>query len=164
MGAMLTGDWKKLNHLLLSRGGLGVNMRKVLWKANAKNALILVKEFKLGIRSQAPGGKQFAPLADSTKARKGSSKALIDTSFLVNSITQKLMGDKAFAGLLKGVKNKEGDDIANIGAIMEFGATIPNGKGGAIIIPARPFIHPVMIKQLPTVKHNYKVAMQSVFR
>ncbi len=35
-------------------------------------------------------------LAESTIRRKGSSKALIDTGFLINAITQKIMGDRAF--------------------------------------------------------------------
>lgn len=70
-----------------------------------KNASLRMWEIQRGIKSQAPGGTPFAKLAESTIDRKGSSKALIDTGFLVNAITQKIMADTAFIGLLRGTGN-----------------------------------------------------------
>ncbi len=123
------GDWERAKELLCNNPGQRLAL--AIRQATIKNALLLVREIKRGIRDQAPGGKQFAPLAQVTIDRKGSSKALIDTGFLVNSITQKIMSDRAFVGLLRTSFYKGGESAANIGAIMEFGATInhPERRG-----------------------------------
>jgi phage gpG-like protein len=133
-----------------------------LQQATIRNALFLVREIQRGIRNQAPGGQAFAKLADSTIARKGSSKALIDTGFLINSITQKIMADKAFVGLLRGTVNKDGESMVNIGAVMEYGATINHPNGATIIIPARPFLHPVMQKYRKEIEQNYRTALKGI--
>lgn len=161
MGVNLEGDWEKAKHLLT--GNVGVRLTLALRQATIKNALFLVREIKLGIRNQAPGGKTFVQLAQSTIDRKGSSKALIDTGFLMNSITQRIMKDQAFVGLLRTAQNKSGESLANIGAIMEYGATIEHPSGATIIIPPRPFLHPVMEKHLPKIRENYRVAITAVF-
>jgi len=151
------GDWKKLESAL--RNCLPARMERALREASTKNALLLVREIKKGIRDQAPGGQQFAELAPSTIEKKGSSKALIDTGFLLSSITQQIMSDKAFVGLLRGTRNKDGEETVNIGAIMEFGATIKHPNGATIIIPPRPFLHPVMEKYKDEIKRNYQEAI-----
>lgn len=137
-------------------------MAAALQAATVKNALLLVREIQRGIKRQAPGGVPFAKLAESTIDRKGSSKALIDTGFLVNAITQKIMADKAFVGLLRGTVNPQGKDMVNIGAVMEYGATIQHPNGATIIIPARPFLHPVMREYRDEILENYRKAIQSV--
>ena len=154
------GDWEKAKRLLTN--GFNQRLSLAIRKATIKNALLLVREIKRGIRSQAPGGKQFAPLAQVTIDRKGSSKALIDTGFLVNSITQKIMSDGAFVGLLRTSISKDGESVANIGAIMEYGATINHPSGSVIVIPARPFLHPTMLKYRDEVMENYREALLSV--
>jgi len=142
--------------------GLGLRLANALRHATIRNALFLVREIQRGIRSQSPGGQSFAKLAESTIERKGSSKALIDTGFLINAITQKIMVDKAFVGLLRGTVNKDGEDIVNIGAVMEYGATIKHPSGGIIIIPARPFLHPVMEKYRDQIIRNYRQAIRMI--
>ena len=155
-----TGDWAKAKAVL--GHSLGPRMAAALRAATAKNAMLLVREIQRGIKSQAPGGVPFAKLAESTIDRKGSSKALIDTGFLVNAITQKIMADKAFVGLLRGTINPQGEDVVNIGAVMEYGATIHHPNGATIIIPARPFLHPVMEQYREEVLENYRQALRSV--
>lgn len=155
------GDWNKVEKLLT--GNMATRFQIAVYKATVKNALLLVREIKRGIKSQSPGDQPFLKLAESTIRRKGSSKALIDTGFLVNSITQKIMGDKAFVGLLRTSRNKSGEEISNIGAILEFGATINHPNGGVIIIPPRPFIHPVMKKYQEQVLRNYREAVSGLF-
>jgi phage gpG-like protein len=98
-----------------------------------------------------------------TIERKGSSKALIDTGFLLNSITQKIMSDGAFVGLLRSSVYKEGENLANIGAILEYGCTINHPSGAVIVIPPRPFLHPTMEKYRDEVIENYRQALSSVF-
>ena len=137
MGVRRTGDWDKARAKLTT--GMGSRLATALRQATIRNALFLVREIQRGIRSQAPGGQAFVKLAESTIERKGSSKALIDTGFLVNAITQKIMADKAFVGLLRGTVNKDGEDMVNIGAVMEYGATIKHPNGATIIIPPDPF-------------------------
>ena len=80
------GDWDHAKALLA--GNLGAKLAAALRQANIRNALLLVREIKRGIRSQAPGGQQFVKLAQSTIDAKGSSKALIDTGFLMASISK----------------------------------------------------------------------------
>ena len=154
------GDWEKARRLLTN--GFNQRLATAIRKATVKNALLLVREIKRGIRSQAPGGKQFAPLAEVTIKRKGSSKALIDTGFLVSSITQKIMSDGAFVGLLRTSVSKNGESVANIGAILEYGATINHPSGAVIVIPPRPFLHPTMEKYRDEAIENYREALLSV--
>jgi len=144
------GKWKQLNAVL--KNCLPARMEKALNRAATKCALLLVREIKKGIKSQSPGGKKFAELSEATIEKKGSSKALIDTGFLLSSITQVIVSDKAFVGLLRGTRNKDGEEIVNIGAIMEFGATIQQPNGVTVFIPARPFLHPVMEQYKPEIK------------
>jgi len=154
------GQWNKAKQVLGTN--LGARLARALRQATVKNAVLLVREIKKGIRSQAPGGTPFAKLAESTIKRKGSSKALIDTGFLLASVTQLLLGDKAFVGLLRGTRNKDGSEMVNIGAVMEFGATIRHPNGAVIVIPPRPFLHPVMEKYKDEVMTNYQEAIRSV--
>jgi hypothetical protein len=156
------GDWDRAKRLLTN--GLDQRLARAIRQATIKNALLLVREIKRGIRDQAPGGKQFAPLAQVTIDRKGSSKALIDTGFLVSSITQKILSDGAFVGLLRTSVYKDGESVANIGAIMEYGATINHPSGATIVIPPRPFLHPVMEKYRAEVERNYREALLSVLK
>ncbi len=158
MGVKRFGDWDKARAKLA--GNPGARLALALRQATVKNAILLVREIKRGIRSQAPGGKPFVKLAESTIRRKGSSKALIDTGFLINAITQKIMADRAFVSLLRGTVNKDGDDMVNIGAVMEYGATIQHPNGAVIVIPPRPFQHPVMEKYREQILQNYREAIR----
>ena len=160
MGVKRFGDWDKARAKLANAPG--ARLALALRQATIKNAILLVREIKRGIRSQAPGGKPFAKLAESTIKRKGSSKALIDTGFLVNAITQKIMADRAFVGLLRGTVNKDGEDMVNIGAVMEYGATIQHPGGAVIVIPPRPFLHPTMQKYRKQIIENHLQAIHSV--
>ena len=61
-----------------------------------------------------------------------------------------------------GTVNKGGEDMVNIGAVMEYGATIKHPNGATIVIPARPFLHPVMDKYREQILQNYREAIRSV--
>jgi len=153
------GDWDKVKARL--ENNPGARLAKAVRQATIQNALLLVREIKRGIVSQAPGGVSFTPLAESIIERKGSSKALIDTGFLLNSVTQRILADHAFVGLLRGTVNKDGEDMVNIGAIMEYGATITIPNGTTIVIPPRPFLHPTMEKYRDQVADNYRKAIRA---
>lgn len=71
------------------------------------------------------------------KKRKGlSDKTLMSSTSMVQSITSQAAYPRVFIGIKRGVKNKEGDDLVNIAATMEYGSKKRS-------IPARPFIQPV---------------------
>lgn len=156
------GDWDKAKAKL--NGNLGMQLTIAIRQATIKNALLLVREIQKGIRNQAPGGKAFVKLSEATIARrKGkSTKALIDTGFLINSITQKIVGDTAFVGLLRTATHPDGESMVNIGAVMEYGATIKHPSGATIIIPPRPFLHPVMEQYRDQIEQNYRDAIKTV--
>lgn len=156
------GDWDKAKALLTN--GFNRRLALAIRQATIKNALLLVREIKRGIRDQAPGGEAFAPLAQVTIERKGSSKALIDTGFLLSAITQKILSDGAFIGLLRTSIHKGGESVANIGAILEYGATINHPSGAVIVIPPRPFLHPTMEKYRDEVIQNYRQALVLVMK
>ena len=146
----LTGDWDKLNNLLNPQ-----RMKNKLHQAAAKAGNYGASEVKKGIVS----GKNFAPNHPYTVAKKGSSKPLIDKGDLIGSVTYEVFNNDnaVFIGVKKTVKN--GENVANIAAVHEFGCTIKvtpkmraylhyNGlhlKNSTqyIHIPARPFLSPV---------------------
>ncbi|MHB9023467.1 MAG: phage virion morphogenesis protein [Armatimonadota bacterium] len=161
MGVELFGDWERVRQLLEAQPG--ARLALALRQATVKAAILLVREIQRGIRSQAPGGQPFVQLAASTIARKHSSKALIDTGFLINAITQRILKDQAFVGLLKTTVYRDGASVANIGAVMEYGATIPLPNGATIIIPARPFLHPVMAQHQEAILDLYRDAVKTAF-
>ena len=134
-GVQLVGDWAKARSLL--RRGPG-RIKKAVRKALLQEGQFYRTQIIKGIRSQAPGGKAFAPLEPATIAAKGSSKALIDTGTLIRSVTVRKLsgGDAVFIGVARTVLSAGGQSLADIAAIHEFGAPAAN-------IPPRPFLQPI---------------------
>lgn len=159
MGVERFGDWERARRLLAQQPG--ARLALAVRQATVKAAILLVREVQRGIRSQAPGGQPFAQLAQSTIDRKGSSKALIDTGLLIHSITHRILRDRAFVGLLKTTTYRDGESVANIGAVMEYGATIPMPNGTTVIIPPRPFLHPVMVQYRDEILDLYREALRT---
>ncbi len=107
-------------------------------KATGQLAHQLRKEIVTGIRNQAPGGVKFKPLAESTKDRKGSSKALIDHGDMLRSVNVTKLGEHAyFVGINRSVVTKDGKSMANLAEIHEYGSKKVKDRP-----PARPFLHP----------------------
>ena len=156
------GDWKKLYQALKNFPEAKLN--KALERSATKSALLLTREMKLGIRNQAPGGQPFKPLSEITIQKKGSSKALIDTGFLMASITQRIVGTTAFVGLLRTTVNEDGTELVNIAAVHEFGATVRTKNGKTIIIPARPFVGPTLEANKDKVEGIYREELVGLFK
>jgi len=133
----LTGDWAKASRIL-GPGGRGAQGRigRAIDRALLQEAQWFRREVIRGIRSQAPGGRPFVPLKPATIARKGSSKALIDTGALIRSIQVRRVSGGVFVGVLRTARSASGTGLADIAQIHEFGAP---GAG----IPPRPFLQPV---------------------
>jgi len=89
------------------------------------------------IRDQKGNWQMPSALYLKYKQKKGlSNKTLMATTLMVQSITSVEAYPKVFIGVKRGVKNKEGVEVANIAAVMEFGSEKRN-------IPARPYMAPV---------------------
>ena len=116
--------------LQVARNMLGryqARLPRAMERAIKKEGQNLSGMIKTGMRRQAPGGKKFKPLAESTKMMKESSKALIDHGDLLRSVNVSMFkmgaeaGQAAFIGVHRTVKNKDGESMANIAEIHEFG-------------------------------------------
>jgi len=107
-------------------------------RTTGKLAHELRREIVTGIKQQAPGGLQFRPLAESTKAQKGSSKALIDHGDMLRSVNvTKIDALSYFVGIHRSVKGRNGKPMWNIAEIHEFGSKKVTNRP-----PARPFLRP----------------------
>jgi phage gpG-like protein len=142
-GSGLFGDWDKAIKLF----GKGT-VQKAIDLARNQIGVNGVSMVKKGIVGGAPGGKEFAPLSDWTKERKGSSKPLIDTGDLLGSITHELSGNsEVWIGVRRGARAKNGKDIVDIAAVHEFGCTI------AVTAKMRAYLHYQGIHLEPDTTH-----------
>jgi hypothetical protein len=157
MTVNFTGDWAKALHIL---NDIDKKYEKVRKRALSKVGVYLKGKVMRGIRDQKPGGKPYKKLHKFTKQRKGSSKAMIDDTDFITSITYKLDGDILFVGVLKQAVDGEGNVLADIAAVHEFGTEIEvttkmrnylhaiglhlKAETTHIKIPARPTFGPVL--------------------
>jgi len=134
-------------------------LRQILDNSAKRAAVFLAAEVRTGIQRQAPGGQRFVPLHEFTKAKKGSSKALIDTGHLRRSIKEHKISHAAYlVGVHRNTRAATGDPLVNIAAVHEFGAHIRvtprmrsylHAQGlhlkpdtEEVVIPPRPYLFP----------------------
>jgi hypothetical protein len=124
------GDWAKAQRILTGR------MKPVyvaLGKAWRKEARYLNKVVVKGIQSQAPGGKQFKPLAPTTLAIRRflgfrGTKALLWHRNLLNAVKVTAKGRAGtsnyvvFVGIHRDAKSPAGKSLYRIGMIAEIGS------------------------------------------
>lgn len=177
--AKLEGEWDRLRQLVTN---LTPGFRRALKATARKNAKLLIREIKKGLREQAPGGEAFAPLHDLTVQEKSqirgigsvkSNQALIRYGDLYNSISYDIDEDGGFqVGIPKDAVNREGKDLNMIAAVMEGGITIrvtddmrnyfaANGRPlkqstTHLEVPARPFLGPVFEENREKIVNNYR--------
>lgn len=128
--------------------GKALNIAKGLKEETRRVALIALRQVSL------EGSKQmkkiiisqpanWSPLRDKYLRRKiakgGSEKTLIDTSTMLQAITHSIDEKRfiSYSGVFRTEKYKNGESVANIAAIHEFGSVSRN-------IPARPFVRPAL--------------------
>ena len=96
---------------------------------------VSLKAEQMAVKFVSEQSLQWEPLSRQymdRKAREGlSDKILIATSTYFQSITSKTDGMTGFAGVLKQVKSKDGESVADIAQVHEFGSIARN-------IPPRP--------------------------
>jgi len=117
------------------------NSQRAVERSVNKSAQYLRRQWVMGIRSQAPGGKKFKALAQSTIDAKGSSKALIDNADMIRSINvEKVRSGRQvvfFVGINRNVVTKDGQSMANLAEIHETGSLKVKDRP-----PARPHMEP----------------------
>ena len=175
MSVRRTGDWARARKLLSRGAG---QLEKTVDQALRQEAELLRNEIVQGITRQAPGGKQLKPLAPLTLAARrmrgfGGTKALIVRGHLRNCITTIVRGHKAFVGVPRKARGRDGKSMVDVAQVQEFGSdpiVIPmtpamrrfvfallrrsgekprggSGKGVVVVkIPARPFLRPAFEK------------------
>jgi hypothetical protein len=111
------------------------------------------------IKSQPSEWKALSPSYYKWKVDKGfSEKTLIKTSSMIQSITSGVDGLVGYAGVTKTARNKDGESVANIAAVHEYGSVKMN-------IPARPVwqvVHRQTIQYIlftDTIKQTLKEAL-----
>jgi hypothetical protein len=133
--------WKKLDRLLRRVP----QFPSILDQAMRAQAEMLQEEIVEGIKSGAPGGVPFAPLAPSTIRRKGHSAPLQETRTLLRNITvRRMRGEGVIVGYEIGPRPRamhpkgRGATIADVGEFHEQ-AERPNPRN-----PRRAFMAPVL--------------------
>ena len=127
------GDWANVANLVAH---LSEEMEKAKELSLKRWGLKAERVAKLHISSQDLGWKQLSSKYQAQKIRKGlSENILVATSSYFQSITSYVEDDTAYAGVKKEVKNKDGEVIADIAKLHEFGSKSGN-------IPARPLWTP----------------------
>ena len=167
MRTKLGGDVEEIKRRL----GDPTRIEKALRQAVMKEAHWMRKQMVQGLKSGAPAGRQLAPNAPSTVSLKGSSKPLIKSATMLNSIAVIRKGKGVFIGIKR--SSKRGVNLAILhetgGVIRQsvtsrqrrflmmlsqrmFGRMFAPKLGAQIQIriPARPFITPVVEKHAPT--------------
>ncbi len=135
----MTGDWNKATKIMNQTDF--IRFQITVTQALKLVLIFYVKAIKKNIRTGgAYAGKPFVENSEITKKIKGSSAPLIDTMDMHNAIDYVIDKFLGFVGLERGKVNTEGGQLEDIGKINEFGAILEGG----IIIPARPFIRPVL--------------------
>lgn len=124
-----TGDWKKVEAMMKGLTTRIDSAQKTMLAQLALKAEAMAVE---RIKSQPSEWKPLSPAYYEWKVARGfSNKTLIKTSSMMQAITSGVAGKVGFAGVAKNARDKEGNIIANIAAVHEYGSVKRN-------IPARP--------------------------
>lgn len=171
MAVARTGDWAMARRLLEAGP---TRLRAAVSTAMKQEAHELRKRIVRGLTDQAPGGTPIEPLSPLTLAARRLSgfkgtKALIVRGDLRNSIAVVLDDDRAFIGVLRKARSRDGESLVDVAQTQEFGGppvVIPitpkmrrflaalfeeagierhAGSGNGVVVvqvPARPFLRP----------------------
>lgn len=137
-----TGDWPEAR---VAVARMGARMVKASEKATKQEAQLframVVRAFNSRGKSN---GVAWKPIKPATKKRKRSSKPLIDSGQLRNSVQIVERGDSVFVGVPSFARRKDGGPLVSIAAVHEYGKkiaiTYPFAGIVIIDIPERSFI------------------------
>lgn len=130
-----TGDWNKVRRLI---DNLTHELEKSQQIALKRMGLLAEKIAVTHISRQDLGWKSLDSKTISQKVKLGySENILVRTSTYFQSITSYVKDNVAYAGVRKSVRGQNGEVVADIAAVHEFGSQSAN-------IPARPLWQPTM--------------------
>lgn len=141
----LTGDWLKVTSITRSLEQLG---QQAMAEGLAKTGLYAEGKSKKHISSQDLNWTPLKKSYKDMKSKRGfSTNILVKSSAYFQSITSWSKGKTVYVGVKKVARDKEGNEIANIAAVHEFGSTKRN-------IPARPLWQPTLKETKEWLKKN----------
>ncbi len=150
---------KKIGEWNMARAAVqrqGMRAHRAMGKATKQEAHLMrgmiVRAFVSGGRSN---GVNWPKLQPATIAAKKSSKPLIDSGDLRNSVVVVTDGNDAFVGVTSKSRSSDGKSLANIAAVHEYGKTIVQKRGDSVVIikiPERSFLR-------STVTRHFKPAI-----
>lgn len=144
-GIELTGDWKGAT---LTLKNLNNSIRSSGRQALKKAGLYAEGQAKRHLSAQDLPWRPLKPETVAQNIRKGeSTNILTATSTYFQNITSFVSGDVAFAGVRRTVKTRDGDILADIARVLEYGSRIRN-------IEARPLWKPVRNETKIYLKRN----------
>lgn len=131
----LVGDWLKVDHITKKLEQLG---KDTMVEGLVKTGLFAEGTAKKHMSRQDLGWKALNKEYKESKSAKGlSTNILVATSAYFQAITSFSKGKQVNVGVKKVARDKEGNEIANIAAVHEFGSSKRN-------IPARPLWQPTL--------------------
>lgn len=131
----LIGNWNAVNAITTHIERLG---KEAMKDGLVKTGLYAEGRAKGHISKQDLGWKPLKQVYAESKAKKGlSNSILVSTSAYFQAITSYVQGNVAYVGIKKIARDKEGNQIANIAAVHEFGSSKAK-------IPARPLWQPTI--------------------
>ncbi|GAB4493389.1 MAG: phage virion morphogenesis protein [Raineya sp.] len=142
---MKTGDWSLVEKLIKN-----LDKNLMIATQNVLKSIADAAQTKLlnHIDKQDLSWKPLSETYKKQKARKGlSEKTLIASGEMRASISKKILQNKAFVGIEKGKKNKEGRSLETIAATQEYGSLTQN-------IPARKLWQPTAQEVMQWVRQN----------
>ena len=162
------GEWGRARRLLT---GATARFERAVQRSLRTEAERVRDAIREGLERQAPGGHGLEPLAPMTLAARSlagqrSTKALIERGELLRGIVDDVRGDRAFVGIRRRARSRDGRALMAIADLQErggrvrvrmtpamrrflFAAAALAGRrnagirrAGAVQIPARPFLQP----------------------
>lgn len=146
---------------------LPVRMEVGMTRATQRNLALVERTVKRHLRNQDLGWKELSPAYSKRKRRTGagkgggrrlSEKTLIATGTLLRSITSEMTGiNEGAVGVLRSSRYTDGERIANIAAVHEYGSR--DGR-----IPARPLWDPTAKETSDDCRRNWLAATRKAVK
>lgn len=142
----LTGKWNLVNAITKNLERVG---KEAMQEGLSKAGLFAEAKAKSHISKQDLGWVPLNQKYRDSKERQGfSTNILVKSSAYFQAITSYTQGKNAYVGVKKIARDKDGNEIANIAAVHEFGSDKMN-------IPARPLWQPVLQETATWMGDNY---------
>lgn len=175
-GVTLTGNWQAATTAL---EGMAARLRAAVRAAHEQLARELEEAVREGLQSQAPAGQPFVPLHAFTAEQKGSSTALAGGPLeAAVKATVSSDGLKVRVGIPASARAPDGTSLAMVARVQEHGATIDvtpkmraflaarglhlRASTVTLVIPARPFLRPILRAMRPRLRVIYGVQVARV--